>query len=388
MRLLDRYLLLQVLVPFLYCAGGFTAVFILFDMTGTSGKLFGEGGGLGSAVRFYWTQLPYMLMLFLPAALLLGSIFSLGKLSRTNELSAIQGAGVPFVRMLAPVLLLGVVVSAASTFLSYDWATELDAQKQRILNQVVGKATPQFAMTAHLFRNRQDHRTWFVEELPLEGNELHGVEITQQRADGTPEWKVYAGRAIYEPLTGQWRFLDTKLVRYRPDGIVVQQRILPAHTVDGWTETPWRLVSSAYKARYLGATNLRRYLQENADFPEHQLAPFRTYLFYRWAQPWACLVAVLIAAPLGVARGRRGMFGNLGMALGLFFIHVLLTNVFLALGEGSRIPAWLAAWGPNVLIGGIGIFMLWWRSGNREWSMLFSRQPAPVSPGENALSPS
>lgn len=387
MRLLDRYLLFQVLVPFLYCVGGFTAVFVLFDLTDTARTLFGPGGGPLAFLQFYWTQLPYLLMLCLPAALLLSAIFTLGRLSRSNELSAILGAGVGFIRMLAPILLLGVVVSAGATFLSYDWATELDAQKQRILKQVTGQELPSLSMRAHLFRNRQDHRTWFIEDLPLNSNEMRGVEITQQREDGKLTWKIYAGRAIYEPLGKQWRFLDVKLVRYRPeDGIVIQQRHLPAYMTEGWSETAWRLVSSAYRARYLGSTNLQRYLHENADFPDHQLAPFRTYLAYRWAQPWSCFVAILIAAPLGVVRGRRGMFGNLGLALILFFAHVMLTTVFLALGEGARIPPWLAAWGPNLLIGGIGAVLLYWRSGNREWSQFFSRQPEPQPATTPALS--
>jgi len=368
MRLLDRYVFARVLGPVLLLVGGFSAVFILFDMTETAAKLFGEGGGIGVALRYYLTQMPYLLMLCLPASILLGTLYGVGRMSRRNETTSILTAGVGFFRMLLPVLVLGLIASLIGMGLSRDWATEFDAQKSKILDQMTGRARPQLAMNAHLFRNRQDLRTWFVEELPLEGNRLRGVEITQFREDGTLERKWYAGAATFVPTTRVWILENAKLLRFRADGVILEQSLHPEIILNDWTETAWRLVSSAYKARYLGSTNLERYLSENADFPAPQLAPFRTYLAYRIAQPWACLVVALIAAPLAVMQNRRGMFANLGLALGLFFAYLFLSTIFLALGEGSRIAPWLAAWGPNLFFGGIGLLLFWMRSGNRLWS--------------------
>jgi len=379
MRLMDRYLLTCVLSPVLYALGGFMAIFVLFDLTETAGRLLGPGGGLWVLFRFYWTQVPYLLLLFLPACLLLGTIFALGRLSRTNELTAMMNAGVGLPRLLAPVIALGILASAGLSFLSYDLATELEVRKSQILNELTGVTQQRPSLRAHLFRNRDAHRTWLIEELPLDSNTMRGLEITQQNADGSLAWKIYARRGEFDPLTREWRFFDVKLVQYRPDGVAIRQRTLPLHRELEWSETAWQLVSSAYRARYLGSVQIHRYLQENAGFPDPQLAPFRTYAAYRLAQPWSCLIAILIAAPLGVVRGRRGMIGNLGLALVLFFAHFMLTTVFLALGEGSRVPPWIAAWGPNLLIGGIALLLLWWRTGNHEWHWRLSRgRDAPL----------
>ncbi len=43
-----------------------------------------------------------------------------------------------------------------------------------------------------------------------------------------------------------------------------------------------------------------------------------------------------------------------------------LTHLFLALGEGDRIPAWAAAWTPNILFVIVGLVLLYLRSTNRE----------------------
>ncbi len=43
-----------------------------------------------------------------------------------------------------------------------------------------------------------------------------------------------------------------------------------------------------------------------------------------------------------------------------------LAHLFLALGEGDRIPAWAAAWTPNILFASFGLLLLFVRSKNRD----------------------
>jgi len=50
----------------------------------------------------------------------------------------------------------------------------------------------------------------------------------------------------------------------------------------------------------------------------------------------------------------------------LVFSDQFLTQLFLALGEGSRVPAWIAAWLPNVVFAVIGLYLLYLRSTNRD----------------------
>jgi lipopolysaccharide export LptBFGC system permease protein LptF len=50
----------------------------------------------------------------------------------------------------------------------------------------------------------------------------------------------------------------------------------------------------------------------------------------------------------------------------LIFSMNFLNHLFLALGEGYRISAWLAAWTPNLLFAVIGLYLLYLRATNRE----------------------
>jgi len=86
-------------------------------------------------------------------------------------------------------------------------------------------------------------------------------------------------------------------------------------------------------------------------------------LAQKLAQPFSAFVSVLIALPLAASAGKRGR--SLGKGLGvslsilLLFIYFVLTAVFAALGKNAALNPYLAAWMPNLIIGGAGAFMFW-----------------------------
>jgi len=104
----------------------------------------------------------------------------------------------------------------------------------------------------------------------------------------------------------------------------------------------------------------------NSDFPDKRLAPYRTHQNFRWALPLICVVVVFLAAPMGIVYSRRGILGGVAMAIGLFFSLVFASSLFIALGKGSRVPPFVAAWGPLLIFFAIGLFLLWFRSTNRD----------------------
>ena len=120
------------------------------------------------------------------------------------------------------------------------------------------------------------------------------------------------------------------------------------------------------RAELMSLPELSDYLNFNSDFPETLLAPFRTHFHYRIALPWTCFVIALIAAPLGVGFSRRGVLASVAIAILLTFALNFSTHLFLALGEGDRIPAWLAGWAPTILFGTIGLYLLQLRASNRD----------------------
>jgi lipopolysaccharide export LptBFGC system permease protein LptF len=149
-------------------------------------------------------------------------------------------------------------------------------------------------------------------------------------------------------------------------GDITKTEMAGEMVIPDWKETPWRISSSVMNPNYLSVPELEDYLKFNWDFPEIRLAPYRTQLQYRWALPWVCLLVVFIAAPMGIVYSRRGILGGVATAIGLFFSLVFVSSLFIALGKGNRLSPFVAAWGPMIVYFGIGLWLLWYRSTNRD----------------------
>ena len=124
MRLLDRYLLRELMVPLAYCLGGFLLFWITFDLFGTL-ALFQEAHlSAAEIAEFYLVKVPELLVVVAPIALLLAQLYSLTKHSRHHEIIAMRAAGLSLWRISAPYLAVGFLFSIILFFLNEVLAPE------------------------------------------------------------------------------------------------------------------------------------------------------------------------------------------------------------------------------------------------------------------------
>jgi LPS export ABC transporter permease LptG len=369
MKLLDRYVLRNFLEPFLICFFGFIAIWLIFDLSGNLQDFIDARASLKQIARFYATQVPQVIVISLPVGLLLALLFSLSRMSRSNEIISMLTAGRSVPRLLLPHIIIALVATGICLVLNYEWAPHAEALKKVALEQIThGKKRDVDVIEAHVFRDRQNGRTWFVRKLRPQSPTLEDVHITQQDEQGRIITKWYAKRAIYDARTRSWTLKRGQRVEFTLTGDIslIDQFPSDFRTMNGWTETPWRIASSNLEAQNLSVPELRAYLKHNDDFPPVQLAPYHAYLFHRWAFPWQCFIVVLIGAPLSIVFSRRGVIGGVAAAMCLYALLLLSTYLFLALGKGYRVNAELSGWLPNIVFVVLGLALLHLRATNRE----------------------
>ncbi|MBA2433844.1 MAG: LptF/LptG family permease [Chthoniobacterales bacterium] len=367
MRLLDRYVLRNFLQPYVYCILGFLAIWLIFDISDNSATIFDERAPLGQVAQYYWTQIPQVLVILLPVSLLLALLFSLGRMSRANEIVSMLTSGVSVPRLLLPLLVMGALTTGAAFALNYSLAAHAELARKKFLERVLSRTGPRdVVVSGQVFRNRTDNRTWYIARFRPGSNEFSGVQVVQQDAQENIVRNYIATDAFFEPATKTWRLEKAKVVDYDSAGNITRDKLFRDLTIPGWSETPYRLDSANVRPDFLGVSELREYLRYNSDFPETLLAPFRTQLQYRWALPWTCFIVALMGAPLGISFSRRGIIASVAMAIGLVFTMNFLTHLFLALGEGNRVSPVTAAWTPNIVFFFIGLYLLRLRATNRE----------------------
>jgi len=365
MRILDRYVLQKFLLPFVYCFFGFLAIWFIFDLSDNLQDFLQGQVRFSALIRYYQSQIPEIVVLSLPFCALLALLYSLTSMSRTNEIISMLGAGQSVVRVLFPLFVVGLILTAVSAYFNYESVPHAAMIKKQMLREIKRGEKITTGISGHLFRNREDLRTWFIRRVTVD-NQLMDIEILQEDKDNNIVKIWYAKGAIFDTTSGNWSLSRGKFVELNEDGKVTKSEFFDDLVIPGWTETPWRISSSVMNPDYLSVDELHDYLKFNYDFPEKRLAPYRTHLEYRWALPWMCFLAFLIAAPLGIVYSRRGILGVVALAIGLFVLAFLSSYLFIALGKGSRVSPFTAAWAPIIFFFVVGLTLLWYRSTNRD----------------------
>ncbi len=376
--LMDRYMLVNFLLPFFYCMFGFIGIWLVYDFGQNGLNLLNDMKVPFAAVAGYYLRLlPAIVTITLPVALLLAFLYTLMRMSRRNELLSFLTAGVSLPRVLLPLFTVSAVVVLISFLLNYELSPTAERVTKEQVREFQGRERDVHHIFGVVYRNRVDGRLWYAQRMQLRNErEFRGLQVMELRDDGSVHTKYFAHRAVYLPTEKTWQLFGTKRVTYDESGTLMVDDDKSVLMIRGWSETPQQIASSNLRAATMSVGELEEYLYHNAGSPARQLAPYRTHLHHRWAAPLICFAVALISAPLAVVFNRRGMLASVTAAVVLFFALWFGSQLFLALGEGDRFAPFLAAWLPVISFCVLGAFLLWLRTTNREVSIMALTRPA------------
>ena len=117
MRIIDRYVIREIVPPFLIALLVFTFILIIPFIIDLAEDLIAKGVPWTTLLQLTATLVPGVAALTIPMALLIGILVALGRLSADREVVVLMACGVSPFRLLQPVLLLGVICWGISSWM-------------------------------------------------------------------------------------------------------------------------------------------------------------------------------------------------------------------------------------------------------------------------------
>ena len=145
MRLLSRYLLRQLVAPFLFALGALTSLMLLSQVAKKFGALVGKGLPWGVITEVFVLSLPFIVAMTLPMAVLLAVLYAFSHLAADNEITAMRASGISVYQILTPVLAWGVFMSAFN-FVFVDQVLPRTNARLRGLLIDIGRKKPTFEL--------------------------------------------------------------------------------------------------------------------------------------------------------------------------------------------------------------------------------------------------
>lgn len=337
------------LVVFACCVLLLERLLRIFEVVTTSTK------PASDASNMIVSLLPYYLGIAVPMALMLGTIITVDRFSRSSELTAALGAGVSLTHMTRPFLAIATILAVGSILIE-GWLQPLGRYQYRTVENTVKQTSFTAALREGTFTT-VGSRTFFggtdkpdagigpifIYEAVSENGQQTGFRLTTAKEGelivreetGAPVLQLGSGRA--------YQILDNN--RLSGDLGFGGSSIAGAATV-----VPFRargndereLTSSELFKNRKG--DLRTEIDRNTNNAALHLRIARTALLF---------ILPFIAVPFGLNYGRNP--SSAGIFVGVVFLVSLQKGLEFAqsLGAAGKIPPWLGIWG---LIAALTIF--------------------------------
>ncbi len=359
MKIIDRHLYREYLTPLTYNLLTFCMLFVIIDLFGNLKKFIKHHVPPVEILTYYGFILVPVLELIAPVALLLSALYTLAKLTRHNELTAMRASGVSRWRLMTPFLTVGLgfviliavlketVVPRALDYTTTFFKTQSDPGAIATIHEKIA------------YMDGQTRSIWWIERLDASRPHIaHSVIVTRNTAQQGLREEIAATRA--EWMDGVWWFFGYVSEITDDDDLVVarsEHAEIPVERRDIRTQ-PDDLVNGAIRpVELLTTAELHRYIATRPYLTDQELAPYRVQFHQRLASPWTCLVVLLFAIPAGARTGRAGAMLGIVLAVSALFGYYALREIGMYMGIQSVIPSWSSAWLPNIVFCAVGVSM-------------------------------
>jgi lipopolysaccharide export system permease protein len=113
----------------------------------------------------------------------------------------------------------------------------------------------------------------------------------------------------------------------------------------------------AGRGEFLARSRLETELGKRASF-ERQIRRFQVEIHKKYAIPFACVIFVVVGAPLAIRMGRSGMNTAIGLSLTFFLVYYVGLIGGEKLADRGFVDPFLAMWAPNLIFGAMSAVLL------------------------------
>lgn len=358
MRTLDRYILKSFLKNFFIINVSFSVIFIVIDIFDRLHVILKYEPQLKDALLYYALNLPYVIIFISPVVVLLSSLFLMDSLSKHNETIAMRSSGISILRMVTPLFIFGMFYSfVILAFGEYVMPKSL-YWKDYTYNVKIKKGQMEdIKRRANIFYKSDNNLLFSIGFFDGYSNKLYDVDVTFYDSEsGGVDKKISAESAEWD---GEKWLFKKAYIRDFDKGVPVDvSRFERDKTFIEVDVKPIDFVKSAKKPLAMNYFELKDYigrLKKTGEKYNKQLVD----LFTKLSFPFANFIIMLFSIPLAASSVRsrgRGLIFLLGLVI--CFSYLVALRVSQNLGYTEMLPAFWAAWIPNIFFLILGIFFV------------------------------
>jgi len=366
---MDRYLFAELLAPFLFGVGAFTALGVSLDsLFYLVNEILDSGLSITAAFEVLALKIPQFIAYSFPMSVLLSSLMTFSRLASDSELIALRSCGVTVYRMLIPTLIFCSLVTGLTFLFNESIVPAANYRASTTLTRALNNGEePRFREEDILYQEfdtvtREDgDRGTFMSRMfyakAFDGEQMKGLTILDF-SRGSLEQIISAQSARWNEDTSAWTFYNGTIYVVSADGsfrniIKFEEQTLniPRSPLDLATRNRgYSEMNIAQSQEYL------RLVEQSGD--ADKIRELQVRIHQKYALPFTCIAFGVVGMALGSQLRRTGRAVSFALSILLVFSYYILAFLSGAIAQVGLIPPILGAWLPNLFGFGVGAFFL------------------------------
>lgn len=355
-----RYVLREMLVPFILSMSLLVFVFLMTTMLKITDLVVNYRVGLATVARIMIYLVPSFMGFVIPMSTMMAILLAFLKMSNDNEIIALKAGGVSLYHLMPPVLLFCIMAFFSTVFMT---VFGLPWGKNAVKEMLLDLNTSSYGALLKertfndgfkgimIYVNKTDPKTKALIDVFVEDRNNRGTVITITAPRGqmieSPENDTFHMR-LYDGFVNQVQLKDKSAHGIRFETYDVRLNLSRAR---GAARGMMKRESE------MSLTELRNHAK-TAEQKDARYYSILLELHKKFSLPFACIALGIIAVPLGIqSKSAKRSFG-IGLALIFFLLYYLMLSAGVVFGEAGIYPPILGMWVPNLVMGGLGVFLL------------------------------
>lgn len=360
-KTLNRYIFFELIPPFVMSMVFFMFVFLMGELLDITNMIVNYQVSLTVFALLLVLSLPYFLVYIIPMATMMSVLLTFLRMSGDNEIVALKAGGVSLYRLLPPVLVfafMGMIITGLMGLYGMPWGKS--AYEQLALD--VARSNFNIALKANTFNDAFPGVMFYVSDIDQGSRTMHDVFIEDSRQDGVrstviaPEGYLFEGEAPYTYIL--------RLYEGMVNHVEIESRSAHATRFDTY-DIRLDLQEKAADSRDTDRRKDRREMMLSELIEYTRTAKEKDSRYYsvlmelhqKFSIPFACIALAVLAVPLGIQTLTSKRAAGLGIGLGCFLFYYMLLSGGMVLGETGVVPPVVGMWMPNLIMGGLGVYL-------------------------------
>ena len=342
MKQLDKYIFNNFLFNLLLILLGLLVIIILIDVIDHLNKFIDNKIPQNEIINYYYHSLPWFISIGIPISCLISTIFSLGLLQNSNEITALKSSGLSIFRISSILLFSGIIISIFSFYFDNFLVTNGLNIRNEIEKKYFYKSNyKSFQSKTNIYRQISKKKFLTIHKFSHKKNEASQVSI-QTKYNNQLYHRFDIHSMIWNDTSNSWS-VDKFISREWKNNNKIYSKIISKDTSFTFNFSPIDLTRELMKPEEMNYNDLNKFVKKLKENGINE-PRWEVNLHFKTAYASTSFLMILFGISLSMRRPHSNLSIGIGVSIFFIFLYYASLKFGQSLGISGHINPFLSVW--------------------------------------------